>query len=106
MGPLFWPITKKGLMVRRRLSPQAVWKRVRKRAAQAGLPALSPHDFRRTFVGDLLDAGVDLPTVSALAGHSNVTTTARYDRRPERVKRAAAMKLTLPYHGRASPVRE
>ncbi len=106
MGALFWPVDKAGHLHRRRMSTQAVWKRVKKRAVQAGLPALSPHDFRRTFVGDLLDAGVDLPTVAALAGHSSVETTARYDRRPERVKRAAAMKLTLPYHRRASPVRE
>jgi site-specific recombinase XerD len=106
LGALFWPIDKAGRPQRRRLSTQAVWKRVKRRAAQAGLIALSPHDFRRTFVGDLLDRGVDISTVSRLAGHSSVETTARYDRRPERVKRAAAMKLELPYHGRASPARD
>jgi integrase/recombinase XerD len=79
------------------LTPQAIWKMLAKRASQAGVKHFSPHDMRRTFVSDLLDAGADLATVSKMAGHSNVQTTARYDRRPEEAKRKAAQLLHVPY---------
>ena len=81
------------------LSAQAIYGVLARRAAEAGIAPLSPHDLRRTFVGDLLDAGVDLSGAQALAGHASPVTTARYDRRGEATKRANVERLHFPSRG-------
>jgi site-specific recombinase XerC len=96
-GPLFWHINKGGELVNRRLTTQAIYHILRKRANEAHIRDFSPHDLRRTFVSDLLDAGADIATVARMAGHANIQTTARYDRRPEEAKRKAAGLLHVPY---------
>jgi site-specific recombinase XerD len=87
-GPLFLPINKSGRLIARRLSDKAIVHILRERAAEAAIKAFSPHDLRRSFISGLLSSGVDLVTVSAMAGHASVTTTAKYDRRGEEAKRA------------------
>ncbi len=100
-GALFVAVNKSGRIVNyKNMTPKTVYKMLAKRATEAGVKSFSPHDMRRTFVSDLLDAGADFTTVSKMAGHSSVTTTARYDRRPEEAKRKAASLLHVPYMGR------
>ncbi len=100
-GALFVAVNKSGRIVNyKNMTPKTVYKMLAKRATEAGVKSFSPHDMRRTFVSDLLDAGADITTVSKMAGHSSVTTTARYDRRPEEAKRKAASLLHVPYMGR------
>lgn len=94
--PLFVPVLKSDKIAVRRLNAQTIYDMLKRRAEQAGVRDFSPHDFRRTFVGDLLDRGVDIATVANMAGHASVDTTRRYDRRPEDTKRAAAEKLDFP----------
>lgn len=104
-GALFCPVDKGGNVEIRRLTPQAVYNAMNKRAGEAGVKDFSPHDMRRTFAGDLLDAGADIATVSKLMGHASVTTTARYDRRDEETKRKATELLHVPYRGRRLDLR-
>ena len=99
-GPIFCRINKAGrIFPEGALSTTAMHKIITKRAAEAGLSDITPHDFRRTYAGELLDAGQDIATVAALLGHASVTTTARYDRRGERAKEAAAACVSVPYFG-------
>jgi integrase/recombinase XerD len=59
-GALLCPIRKGGEIEIRNMTPQAILLIVQKRATEAGVESFSPHDFRRTFCSDLLDAGVDI----------------------------------------------
>lgn len=99
-GPLFVRIKKGGKIQREGLTEQGIYHVLTRRGHEAQLPHFTPHDLRRTFAGDLLDVGADLPTVQKLMGHSNANTTARYDRRGERAKRSAVQKLHVPYERR------
>ena len=92
-GALLCPVNRGGNILIRNMCPDAILKIIRKRALKAGIETFSPHDFRRTFCGDLLEAGVDIVTVQKLAGHANPITTAKYDRRGEDVKRRAVQNL-------------
>ncbi len=102
-GALFYPARRGGRFWQDQMTTQAIYNMLKRRGEQAHLASFSPHDFRRTFVGDLLDRGADIVTVQKLAGHANVTTTARYDRRGEAVKRKAAEMLHVPYQPKRKP---
>ncbi len=99
-GALLWPVNKGGKLIARRITSQAVYNAMQKRGIKAGVSDFSPHDFRRTLVGDLLDAGADISTVQKIMGHASPTTTARYDRRSEKAKSKAANLRHTPYKGR------
>jgi site-specific recombinase XerD len=96
-GPLFFRINKGDHLTQKRLTDQAVMWILKERSEASGVATFSPHDLRRTFISDLLDAGADIATVQHLAGHSQVTTTARYDRRGETAKRKASDLLFVPF---------
>ncbi len=90
-GPLFCRVGKGagGPVAQARVSSQAVYKLLRRRAEQAGVEPISARDVRTTFVENLLNSGMDIATVQQMAGHAARSTTNRYGRRNRRGHREA-----------------
>jgi integrase len=78
------------------MTAQSIYNALAKRARLAGIRDVSPHDGRRTFISNLLDASADIATVQQLAGHASIQTTARYDRRGEVAKSRTVALVSLP----------
>lgn len=96
-GALFCPVNKGDRVIGGRMTSQAIYNMLCRRAEQARLKHFSPHDFRRTCIGNMLsDASIDIATIAKHVGHASVTTTARYDRRPDEQMRAAVGRLRVP----------
>jgi integrase len=56
------------------LGSAKAWKRILKRA---GVPHATIHDLRRTYVTNMIEAGVPLAVVAAIVGHKTTATTER-----------------------------
>ena len=89
-GALFTGLLKSGTPTNKPLTPSGLTYALRVVQVQAGIEGFTPHDMRRTFITQLLEKGVDLNTVRLLAGHSDVSTTVRYDKRDEVWQRNAS----------------
>jgi integrase len=63
----------------------------------ADVKDVTPHDARRTYASDALANGVDIGQVARWMGHSDVRTTASYDRRGLDQLRAAAKAVARPF---------
>jgi site-specific recombinase XerD len=93
-GPLFCAVGRRGIRLRS-LTEQTIYDVLRALTQRAGIERLSPHDLRRAFVSTLLDQNVSLSVIALMAGHAEIATTARYDRRGERAKREASRMLVF-----------
>jgi len=74
-------IDQQALFVNRdckRMSEQAVSNTVHRLARRAGIKLHSLHQFRHTCASDLIAAGVKLPEVQRILGHTGIATTMRY----------------------------
>lgn len=93
-GSLFAPVGKGGHIATRHISRQALDLLLRKRVAEAGLSnGFSWHDLRRTWFSDRWRDNWDGAMLAAYGGHAKIDQSAKYDRRPEDMRRNAALKL-------------
>lgn len=60
------------------ISPASVYLIVREASQAANLPALSPHDMRRTCSKLMRAGGAPLEQVQKILGHASIQTTERY----------------------------
>ncbi len=94
-GPVFLRILRDNIVTESGLTASGVTHALKTLQEQANIPHFTPHDLRRTFITDLLEQGVDINTVRQLAGHSDVSTTIRYDKRDEAWQKQASQNIRL-----------
>jgi len=94
-GPLFRRIYKGGTVANEALTDQSVYFILKRLMVLTGIADFSPHDLRGSFISCLLDTGNDIKTVADIVGHSDIRTTARYDRRGEKRKKATNQSIEL-----------
>lgn len=95
-GLLFGRIYKNGrISLTDSLDPSSVGRITKRRMEAANHESATAHDLRRTFATRLLANNVDIVTVKNMMGHSNISTTAMYDRRGDDAMRRAAENAVL-----------
>lgn len=61
---------------------------------RAGIAAITPHDLRRTYISDALDAKkADVIAIARQVGHDDTKTTLKYDKRGDRAKVKVAQSI-------------
>ena len=87
-GPLFLRIRKNNELTKTRLTSQAIYYLIEQWSIKAGVPDVTPHDLRRSFITWMLEDGEDLGTVATMVGHANIQTTKQYDQRDRQFRQA------------------
>lgn len=88
-GPVVCAIEGVGLLrPARGIARQSAYAIAVKAAKRAGMKC-SPHDLRRTFITEVIDATGDLSVAADLGGHESTDTTRLYDRRGAKARRKA-----------------
>lgn len=85
-GPLFMPMTRNGRIFRRRMSSQTLYMYLYRVRLKLGMKAFSPHDFRRTFISEMIDQSGDIASVAKMVGHDDINTTKIYDLRDQKTQ--------------------
>lgn len=82
-NPYVFPGAKQGAHL---VNANKLWLKIRE---EAGLDGVRIHDLRHTFASMAIEAGLGLPVIGRLLGHSNASTTQRYAHLAEDPARAA-----------------
>lgn len=90
---LFNRVQRNGRVVSHALTTTGLTGILEQLQQDSGIARFTPHDMRRTFITRLLEQGVDINTVRQLAGHSDISTTTRYDYREEGMKMNASRNI-------------
>jgi integrase len=93
VGPLFTRIRKSNQVTLNRLTDQAIYYIVKQLQLEAGIESITPHDFRRTFITNLLINKIPIDVVKDMAGHSDISTTSRYNRQDKEAAMSEAVKV-------------
>ena len=75
-----------------KMNKDAVNKLINKHGKELNM-VIRPHKFRHTFCTRLINKGAELTTVSKLAGHSNIQTTAKFYINTSREEKQEAVDL-------------
>jgi site-specific recombinase XerD len=98
-GRIFRKVDRRGQIRGDGISEKAVWHIVKDSAKKAGLPALAPHDLRRTCARLCQSAGGELEQIQFLLGHVSIQTTERYLGSKQRIRCAVNDRIGIEPSG-------
>jgi integrase len=98
-GTLLRSINKAGRIWGAGFSPKVIWGVVKEKAKDCEIPALAPHDLRRTCARLGHQAGGELEQIQFLLGHVSVQTTERYLGCKQRFRNAVNDRIGLEPDG-------
>ena len=87
-GKVFRRVSRTGRVLGEGISEKAIWHVVRSSALKVGVPALAPHDLRRTCARLCRNAGGELDQIQLLLGHVSIQTTEQYLGSRQRIRSA------------------
>ena len=87
-GRIFRRISRTGRVWGDGITEKAIWHVVRSSPSKVGIPALAPHDLRRTCARLCRSAGGELDQIQLLLGHVSIQTTEQYLGSRQRIRAA------------------